>query len=818
MSTGNIIPLTPPPSTAVAIPAAAPAPIEMWGRPPQPPQGGAQLQRLTSVMRRFKWLILALTLFGTAVGIVATRFNDPVYAASAKIWIASETPRRLGEDPMRTPELVGANAWVPLLRSGAVTDEVVRQLGLFVTPESEADTSLVRSIRLDERFRPGPYELTVNGRAMELAFAGQTVDRATVGDSIGRLQGLLWRPDPAALRGDRTIRFTVVQPREAGVRLNARLDPQLEENFLTLTLRGTDPEATTATLNLWLQRFVSVAGTIKTRKLTESANSQRLNLERSNEQLDAAELALQRFRVGTITLPSEGTPVAGGVAETQPTVIGSFFEQRVRLEELASVRRQLERMQQSARSTGRLADADLFLLPTLTTGQQNLSIATTISELNQKQADYRANARIYTDSSEFLQALGREIANLQRTVIPGQVNTLLQQIRTQEAALRAQTRSAESELRGIPPRAIEEQRLKRNVEVLANLNGSLQASSQQARLAVESASPDVEVLDWPTIPGKPVNNTVPQILGGAVLGGLVLGLLLAFLIDRVDQRFRYPEQAKNDLGLDVLGTVPRLRSAKRGVSDPEEAAQVLESFRLIRLNVRQAAEDATSLALTVSSATAGDGKSLVASNLAVSFAEAGHRVLLVDGDIRRGALHEAFGVAQRPGLADVLAGNATRKDAVRSTQHRNLSLLPCGSRSRQAPELLDSAAMTELLAQTRALYDVVVIDSPPLSAGLDARALGMASGMMVVVLRAGQTNMRHAQTALASIDRLPVFLAGAVLNCIEAKGMYEYYSYDYGYADEGESGEDAGGEGVALPPGGAPQIGGETGVGPTVRA
>jgi capsular exopolysaccharide synthesis family protein len=818
MSTGHIIPLTPPPPAAVAAPAALPAPLETWGRPPQPPQGGSQLQRLTSVLRRFKWLILALTLLGTAAGIVATRFIDPVYEASAKIWIAGETPQRADPDPTRAPELVGANAWVPLFRSGAVTDEVVRQLGLFVTPENEADTSLVRSIRLDERFRPGPYELTVRGRTMELAYAGSTVDQAAVGDSIGRLQGLFWRPDPAALRGDRTIRFTVVQPREAGVRLNTRLEPQLEENFLTLTLRGTNPEATTATLNLWLQRFVSVAETIKKRKLTEAANAQTTNLERSVEQLEAAELALSRYRVGTITLPAEGTPVAGGVAETQPTVMTSFFEQRIRLEELASVRQQLERMQQSARANGRLSDADLFLLPSLTTGQQNVAIATTINELNQKQAEYRANSRIYTDSSEFLQTLAREISNLQRVTIPNQVNTLLAQIRSQESALRSRTREAEGELRGIPPRAIEEQRLKRNVEVLANLNGSLQASAQQARLAVASASPDVEVLDWPTIPSKPASNTIPQILGGAVLGSLLLGILLAFLIDRVDQRFRYPEQAKNDLGLDILGTVPRLRSAKRGVSDPEEAAQVLESFRLIRLNVRQAAEDATSLALTVSSATAGDGKSLVASNLAVSFAEAGHRVLLVDGDIRRGALHEAFGVAQRPGLADVLAGSATRKDAVRPTQHRNLTLLPCGARSRQAPELLDSAAMTELLAQTRALYDVVIIDSPPLSAGLDARALGMASGMMLLVLRAGQTNMRHAQTSLASIDRLPVFLAGAVLNCIEAKGMYEYYAYDYGYADDGETGEGESGEGVALPPGGAPQIGGETGAGPTVRA
>ena len=808
---GNIIPLTPPtPAPVVPSPAVA-APIEAWGRPPQPPAGGgAQLQRIGSVLRRFKWLILALTILGTVGGIIATRFVDPVYEVTARLWIASETPSGESEDPTQAPKLVGADAWIPLLLSGAVTDEVVRQLGLFVEPENPADTSVVRSIRLAERFRPGPYELQSNGRAMQLVFAGQVVDRAAVGDSIGQLNGFLWRPEPEALRGERTIRFTVRQPREAGARLNTRLVPSREENFLTVTLAGTDPYATTATLERWLQQFVTVAREIKARQLNEKAGVQSENLRRAQETLTEAELALQRFRVGSITQPSEGTAISAGVSETQPTVISSFFEQRVRLEELESVRQQLERMLGAARSSGGLSDADLFLLPTLTTGQQNSAIAATIAELNAKRAEYRSNIRFYQDSSEFMRTLTAEINRLQRTVIPQQVQSLLQQIRTQETALRARTRDAAGELQSIPARSIEEQRLKRNVDVNAELYASLRASAQQARLAYETVTPDVSVLDWPTVPSEAASNTVPQILAIASLGSLALGLLLAFLIDRIDQRFRYPEQVKNDLGLDVLGTVPRLRSAKRGVTDAEEAAQVLESFRLIRLNVRQAAEDAASLALTVTSATAGDGKSLVASNLAVSFAEAGHRVLLVDGDIRRGALHAAFGVPQRPGLAEVLSGTATRKDSVRPTQHRNLSLLPCGARSRQAPELLDSAAMAELLAQARALYDVVVIDSPPLSAGLDARALGMTSGMMVIVLRAGQTNMRHAQAALASIDRLPVFLAGAVLNCVETKGEYEYYAYDYGYADEGQV-PAAGDEAGALPLGGTPRIGAETG-------
>src|SRR5690606_9204090 len=208
-------------------------------------------------------------------------------------------------------------------------------------------------------------------------------------------------------------------------------------------------------------------------------------------------------------------------------------------------------------------------------------------------------------------------------------------------------------------------------------------------------------------PLRASKNTVPQILAAAVLGSLALAILVSFLLDKVDQRFRYPEQAKDDLGLDILGAVPRLRSAPKGVADHEEATHVLESFRTIRLNVRQALDDSGPVVVTISSPSASDGKSLVASNLAVSFAEAGHRVLLIDGDIRRGSLHASFAAPQRPGLADVLSGAAGRKDALRPTAHRNLTLMPCGKRNRQAPELLASAAMVELLQQLRASYDVI---------------------------------------------------------------------------------------------------------------
>jgi capsular exopolysaccharide synthesis family protein len=219
--------------------------------------------------------------------------------------------------------------------------------------------------------------------------------------------------------------------------------------------------------------------------------------------------------------------------------------------------------------------------------------------------------------------------------------------------------------------------------------------------------------------------------------------------------------------------------------DPEEAAQVVEAFRTIRMNLAHSYGAAGPVLLTVSSPGAGDGKSLVSSNLALSFAEAGYRTLLIDGDIRRGELHRMFSTDRRPGLLDYLVGETHLESVVRSTTHRNLSLIPCGTRHHHGPELLGSNAMRELMAQVKSRYNVVIIDSPPLGAGIDPFVLGTATANLLLVLRSGETDRQMAEEKLKLLDRLPIRILGAVLNDIRTDGVYKYYSYIYGYtADE----------------------------------
>jgi capsular exopolysaccharide synthesis family protein len=267
----------------------------------------------------------------------------------------------------------------------------------------------------------------------------------------------------------------------------------------------------------------------------------------------------------------------------------------------------------------------------------------------------------------------------------------------------------------------------------------------------------------------------------AVLASIGIAILLALLHDRFDRRFRYPHQATHDLGMLIAGTVPQFKTNRRGEFPLETMSQAIESFRTLRLAVRYDFPERGPVVLGVTSPSAGDGKSLVSSNLALAFASAGSRTLLIDGDVRCGTQHTTFGVPVTPGLVDYLHGTNDVASIVRSTESENLFLMPRGTRRPRAPELLVSDTMRDLVGAMQREFDVVIIDSPPLVAGMDAYALGAAAGSMLIVLRAAVTDRKLAAAKLEILDRLPVRILGTVVNCAPEGGAYEYYGNDYYY-------------------------------------
>jgi tyrosine-protein kinase Etk/Wzc len=337
------------------------------------------------------------------------------------------------------------------------------------------------------------------------------------------------------------------------------------------------------------------------------------------------------------------------------------------------------------------------------------------------------------------------------------------------------------------------------VTLAETLYTTLQRRYEEARLAEASTTPDVRILDAAAVPQRPVKNTAPRMILVALFGSLGLAGIAAVLLDRADPRVRYPEHVSRDMGLPILGALPHLNRRRNGGNGAAgrtepDVAQLVEALRGICLNLVHAYGTAGPMLVTITSPGPGEGKSFLSANLAHSFAEGGHRTLLVDADIRRGVLHRRLAARRRPGLTDCLRGEVPFEAIVQDTAYPLLTLIGCGTRVHNAPELLSSPAMARLIQKMRSAYDVILLDSPPLAGGVDPFILGTRTGNLLMVLRTGQSHREMAGTKLEMLRRLPVRLLGAVLNDVPADAGYGYYSYylpGYEAADEHPAGHAA---------------------------
>ena len=788
-----------PVNQSVAVEPAAP--VNESAAPPawqqfQPEEEGTDWRRYVAAVMRYKWLIVLTTVLGLGGGLAAVRFVKPEYVAQAAVWIETTQRGAANQGPIQSGQLLESYGWVELLKSFVVLDPAVQELRLYLALKQPGDSAIFDSFRLAERFRPGEYRLTVaeNGGGVRLETGdGITVQRAQPGDSLGSALGFLWAPQAGSLTPGSQVEFSVVTPREAAVALRDKLRTQTDRNgnFLRVELQGTNPELITATVNTVLEHYVDEAAELKKVKLTQLAEVLREQLGTSERNLKSAEEVLETFRIRTITMPSDRSgPVTPGLAATRAPVFTAFFDMRVERDQLMRDRAAIQQALLEARDSGLAVDA----FEVVGAVQQSSEAMQALQEFTTKQAELRALKYRYTDEYPPVKRLVTEIGELERTTIPGALNALVAQLNTRQAELDSRIGSASRELRQIPPRQIQEARYSREVAVADNLYTTLSQRYAEARLAEASSIPDVRVLDAAVVPQKPVKNRAMQFIAMGLAAGIGLGLVGAILLDRIDKRVRYPDQVTKGLGLPLLGVIPHLKGAGNG-SATADAAPVVEALRGVRLNMVHAFGAGGPLVVTVTSPGAGDGKSFIASNLALAFADGGHRTLLIDGDARRGGLHRALNANRKPGLTDLLMGRLSQADAIQQTDYHSLHFLGCGTRTPEAPELLGSSVMAQLMAALRSSYSVVIVDSPPLGAGVDAFSLGTLTGNLLMVLRLGSTDRELAEAKLDVLDRLPVRVLGAVLNDVREGSAYRYYRYySYylpGYEQVSEEGEEA---------------------------
>ncbi|HVH69036.1 MAG TPA: polysaccharide biosynthesis tyrosine autokinase [Gemmatimonadales bacterium] len=732
--------------------------------------------------RRYRWLVLTITAVGTLAGIVVSLFVQRSYVAHATVWIQGAARRARearDEGPIWQAQLPISTGWMDLAQTNVVLQDVAAEQRLYVTPTEAGDSDALTTFALKDRVRPGTYRLRVDTEAktFTLTDTKKLVRlQGAVGDSVGPTLGFAWVPPPAALAPGRTVEFTVVSPYEAARVLGKRLklSADADANFLRIELGGPDPARVTAVVNAVAGRFVSLAADLKKENLEQLTRILADQLARARDQLRSAETVLRAFRVRTVTAYADGAAsVTPNMAFPHDPVFAGLLDLKVSRDELRRDRDAIARILAQAPDSGLAVDA----LATIGAVQRSTELSQALHDLTAKQAELRTLQSRYPDANPAVRRLRGEVEALERRAIPALATSITRELALREAELSGRVDAAAGDLRRIPPLTVEEARLQRDVTGAEQAVASLQRRYDEARLAEVSAIPDVRVVDPAVEPQEPSTNWGRVIVAFALLLSLVGGVAAAAVLDHADPRLHYPEQVTRAMGLTILGAVPHLERDGGGAGkSPESLKQVVEAMRGIRLNVDHAHGTGPVL-VTVTSPGRSDGKSFVASNLALAFADARNRTLLVDADIRRGRLHRTLKLARVPGLMDLLDGQATGEQVLQATAYPTLTFLGSGTRSHDGPALLSSAALPRALAELRPNYDVIIVDSPPLAAGADAYALGTATGNLVLVLRAGVSDRELAHAKLDVLDHLPIRLLGAVLNDVRFSGVYRYYSY-----------------------------------------
>ncbi|MDQ9759178.1 polysaccharide biosynthesis tyrosine autokinase [Acinetobacter baumannii] len=430
--------------------------------------------------------------------------------------------------------------------------------------------------------------------------------------------------------------------------------------------------------------------------------------------------------------------------------------------QLDDAERQFNKFRQQYNTVDVTKESELYLT-------QSITLETKKAELEQKQAEMAAK---YTAEHPAMREINGQLAAINKQI--GELNNTLKQL---------------------PDVQRQYLQLYREVEVKTQLYTALLNSYQQLRIAKAGEIGNVRVVDTAVEPVKPIKPRKLLVLILSLFVGGFIGTLIALLRNMLRTGIKDFGQIENELDLPVYATVPRspiqesrIKILKKksipilAVKNSDDIA--IESLRSIRTAIHFALANAKNNIIMIAGPSPEVGKSFISINLATIFAQGNKRVLLIDADMRRGYIHKYFDVEVKPGLSELLSGQADLQKVLHKTQVANLDVITRGKSPTNPSEILSSNQFKELLEQLQSQYDHIIIDTPPVLAVTDGIIISQYTGVNLIVARYAKSQMKELELTLNRFEQAGVKVNGFILNDIQrASAGYGYgYGYNYAYA------------------------------------
>ncbi|MFY5730592.1 polysaccharide biosynthesis tyrosine autokinase [Acinetobacter baumannii] len=428
--------------------------------------------------------------------------------------------------------------------------------------------------------------------------------------------------------------------------------------------------------------------------------------------------------------------------------------------QLDDAERQFNKFRQQYNTVDVTKESELYLT-------QSITLETKKAELEQKQAEMAAK---YTAEHPAMREINGQLAAINKQI--GELNSTLKQL---------------------PDVQRQYLQLYREVEVKTQLYTALLNSYQQLRIAKAGEIGNVRIVDTAIEPVQPIKPKKLLVLILSVFVGGFIGTLIALLRNMLRTGIKDSGQIENELDLPVYATVPRspiqesrIKILKKksipilAVKNSDDIA--IESLRSIRTAIHFALANAKNNIIMIAGPSPEVGKSFISTNLATIFAQGDKRVLLIDADMRRSYMHKYFDVDVKPGLSELLSGQADLQKVLHKTQVTNLDVITRGKSPTNPSEILSSNQFKELLEQLQSQYDHIIIDTPPVLAVTDGIIISQYTGVNLIVARYAKSQMKELELTVNRFEQAGVKVNGFILNDIQRASAGYGYGYNYAYA------------------------------------